>query len=175
MRNAAITLVNSEHFRDGNVDDRLRDAKWVEQFLARSNIPQPASRGQLVRLRELRALLRRITEQLAAQQSISDRTLDALNGFLEPVTVRDRIVRTETGGFTHNRDFTGHVTPTAVIARDFLRLLVEGDWRRLKICANDACRWAFYDESRNRIRIWCDSTRCGNVMKVRRFRERNRT
>jgi iron complex outermembrane recepter protein len=31
-----------------------------------------------------------------------------------------------------------------------------------------------YDESRNRIRIWCDSSECGNVMKVRRFRERQR-
>ena len=32
---------------------------------------------------------------------------------------------------------------------------LESEWPRLKICASDECRWAFYDSSRNRSGTWC--------------------
>ena len=38
---------------------------------------------------------------------------------------------------------------------------------RLKVCRNDACRWAFYDPSRNRSGVWCTMAICGNRMKGR--------
>ena len=50
----------------------------------------------------------------------------------------------------------------------------DGTWRRLKVCPADDCRWAFYDESRNRSATWCDMKVCGNRAKVRGFRERTR-
>ena len=50
----------------------------------------------------------------------------------------------------------------------------DGTWRRLKVCPADDCRWAFYDESRNRSATWCDMRVCGNRAKVRGFRERTR-
>lgn len=175
MHNAAIKLINSEHWRDGNMDDKLRDEQWVARFLAESNIPRPASRNELPRMHELRALLRKIAEQLAAKQTLSERALAQLNSFLEPLTLQDSVVHSEDGNFTRKSVVASQPSPAAAIAREFLKLLVDEDWRRLKICANDSCRWVFYDESRNRIRIWCDSARCGNVMKVRRFRARNRS
>ncbi len=51
----------------------------------------------------------------------------------------------------------------------------DGTWKRLKVCAAETCRWAFYDESRNRSGAWCDMRVCGNRAKVRGFRERTRT
>jgi predicted RNA-binding Zn ribbon-like protein len=51
----------------------------------------------------------------------------------------------------------------------------DGTWQRLKICPADDCRWAFYDESRNRSATWCDMKVCGNRAKVRGFRERTRS
>ena len=45
---------------------------------------------------------------------------------------------------------------------------------RLRICANDDCRWAFEDTSRAGRRRWCDMTSCGNVAKARRYRARHR-
>jgi predicted RNA-binding Zn ribbon-like protein len=51
----------------------------------------------------------------------------------------------------------------------------DGTWKRLKICPADDCRWAFYDESRNRSATWCDMKVCGNRAKVRGFRERTRS
>jgi predicted RNA-binding Zn ribbon-like protein len=174
MHNAAIELINSEHMREGLVQDGLNDEEWRERFFARWAIQRPVSYRQLARLRELRTLLRRIVEQITAEQAVADRSLEKLNSFLEPLPIRDRVVRSAAGGLARQSVVTGHVAPSAVVALDFLRLLTDGDWRRLRVCANDTCRWAFYDESRNRIRLWCDSTLCGNVMKVRRFRERNR-
>ena len=43
-----------------------------------------------------------------------------------------------------------------------------GSWPRLKVCARDTCRWAFYDSSRNQVRRWCSMAGCGNHIKMRR-------
>jgi len=53
--------------------------------------------------------------------------------------------------------------------------IADGTWKRLKVCPADDCRWAFYDESRNRSATWCDMKVCGNRAKVRGFRERTRS
>jgi predicted RNA-binding Zn ribbon-like protein len=44
----------------------------------------------------------------------------------------------------------------------------DGTWPRLKVCARDTCRWAFYDASRNQVRRWCSMAGCGNYIKMRR-------
>lgn len=41
-------------------------------------------------------------------------------------------------------------------------------WHRLKVCARDTCRWAFYDASRNQTRRWCSMAGCGNYVKMKR-------
>lgn len=58
-----------------------------------------------------------------------------------------------------------------VIVRDAQR---DASWDRLKACGNEACRWAFYDRSRNRGGSWCTMATCGNRLKNRDFRARNR-
>ncbi|MEH1099613.1 CGNR zinc finger domain-containing protein [Micromonospora sp. CPCC 205561] len=44
----------------------------------------------------------------------------------------------------------------------------EQSWARLKACARDTCRWAYYDASRNQARRWCSMAGCGNYVKMRR-------
>lgn len=51
-------------------------------------------------------------------------------------------------------------------ARSAMKLTAEGEASRLRICK--ACGWLFYDRSRNKKRIWCDMTVCGNREKARR-------
>lgn len=51
----------------------------------------------------------------------------------------------------------------------------DGTWTHLKACANDDCLWAFYDRSRNHGGTWCDMATCGNKLKNRDFRARQRT
>lgn len=52
--------------------------------------------------------------------------------------------------------------------------VADGSWVRLKVCRNDACRWAYWDGSRNRSGVWCTMAVCGNRMKGRTFRQRAR-
>jgi predicted RNA-binding Zn ribbon-like protein len=50
--------------------------------------------------------------------------------------------------------------------------LLTDDLSRLRQCGGEECGWFFLDTSRNRSRHWCDMKDCGNLAKVRRFRER---
>jgi predicted RNA-binding Zn ribbon-like protein len=52
---------------------------------------------------------------------------------------------------------------------------ISGRWSRLKICAAPDCQWVFVDHSRNRLQRWCATRICGNRMKTRNYRERQRT
>jgi len=47
-----------------------------------------------------------------------------------------------------------------------LRLLSETEKKRIRICGN--CGWLFIDRSKNRSRIWCDMSVCGNRVKAAR-------
>jgi predicted RNA-binding Zn ribbon-like protein len=60
-----------------------------------------------------------------------------------------------------------------VLAATFLAM-ADGSWTRLKACRNHGCRWAFYDESRNRSARWCSMQLCGNRTKTRSYRARHR-
>lgn len=51
--------------------------------------------------------------------------------------------------------------------------MLDGSWRRLKTCRN--CRWAFFDESKNRSARWCSMRLCGNRLKTRAYRRRLRS
>ena len=51
--------------------------------------------------------------------------------------------------------------------------MLDGSWKRLKACRN--CRWAFFDESKNRSAHWCSMSLCGNRLKTRAYRSRNRS
>src|SRR5580704_18041298 len=43
-------------------------------------------------------------------------------------------------------------------------------WERLKVCRSDACRWAFYDRSKNGRSCWCSMRVCGSREKARNYR-----
>jgi predicted RNA-binding Zn ribbon-like protein len=51
--------------------------------------------------------------------------------------------------------------------------MLDGSWERLKACRN--CRWAFFDESKNRSAHWCSMSLCGNRLKTRAYRRRRRS
>lgn len=67
------------------------------------------------------------------------------------------------------------VTTTAVgaVLAAATRLAVLDEWDRVKICPAEDCRWAFYDQSRNRSRTWCSMRVCGNREKARSWRRRS--
>jgi predicted RNA-binding Zn ribbon-like protein len=52
---------------------------------------------------------------------------------------------------------------------------VDGATRRLRVCRNPACRWVFYDHSRNGAARWCSMKVCGARAKAREYRRRRST
>jgi predicted RNA-binding Zn ribbon-like protein len=60
------------------------------------------------------------------------------------------------------------------LALDAVELFTGDRLSRLKQCPGEECGWLFLDTSRNGSRQWCDMRDCGNVAKVRRFRQRLR-
>ena len=51
-------------------------------------------------------------------------------------------------------------------------MLTADDLARLRECPGEDCGWLFLDISKNSRRQWCDMQTCGNLAKVRRFRQR---
>ncbi len=51
---------------------------------------------------------------------------------------------------------------------------IAGLWPRFKTCANEECRAAFYDLSKNRAGKWCSMQRCGNRLNARLYQRRRR-
>jgi predicted RNA-binding Zn ribbon-like protein len=174
----ALDLVNSEEWYGlGPLRDRLEDPAWLDRFLAHHGLaaagqPTPAARARLFRLR---ALLRDLIMALAAGKAPKAAELDELNAFASARPAASRLVR-EGGAFRLEAvpEKTDWPWVLGEIALSLSRLLAEGDPRRLKVCDNGDCGWAFYDESKNRSRRWCSAADCGNLIKVRRFRERQR-
>ena len=54
-------------------------------------------------------------------------------------------------------------------------LLTSAKLEQLRRCGNSTCYWLFIDETRNHSRRWCEMASCGNVVKVRRHREKARS
>ncbi|KAA2255372.1 CGNR zinc finger domain-containing protein [Solihabitans fulvus] len=62
----------------------------------------------------------------------------------------------------------------AVLAVAWSEVVVTGQARRLKRCADETCGWVFWDVSRNHSRRWCTMRVCGNRAKSRSYSARQR-
>lgn len=172
-----LDLVNSEQWDGlGRRSDHLADAAWVVAFLERWGWANtvggdPAPQRELERLR---ALLRGIVEALTAGGAVPRDGLDELNGVLG-VTVRRRLEAGDQGlAVAAVPSALGWPWVMAEIVASLGVLGEEGGVRRLKVCPNPGCRWAFYDRSHGNSRRWCRDLTCGNRDRVRRFRQRQR-
>ncbi len=179
MESPCLDLLNSDwhdHRGTGRTEDRLRHPAWVRDFVARWGFADAGRPGpdDVEALAALRSLVRRMVDRLQAGRDPSDRDLAALDRVLARAPEVIHLARTTDGYRLEpaplRRDWDWVL---ARIARSFADLLAGGDPGRIKVCENPDCGWVFYDESKNRTRRWCEDV-CGNLMKVRRFRERQK-
>jgi len=171
---AALEFVNSLT-PEGH--DLLRDRRWTAEALRRWNLPpHTPSAQELDELDGLRVFLRDLAGTVSAGSPLTRSQLAALNDVIGSAPVRAQVLP-EDGGYVVE------MTPVAEawiqlavrqLAGSFVSALRQSRPPRLRLCANDACRRAFYDESKNRTRRWCDPNTCGNRARVRRHRARAR-
>jgi len=169
---AWLDLVNSQE-RDGfgRLTDHLRNPHWLANFLRHfhltDSLPQSVPFRALAGLREF---LRGVVENLAAGRSLSASDLRTLNAALM-VPARQKLFQRQNGFRTDLFPVrSGWPWILSRIAASLADTLTRYDGERVKTCANDGCRWAYYDVTKGSTRRWCNDRTCGNRDRVRRAR-----
>ena len=163
-------FVNTRDLESGK--DRLADAASVNEWLAETGLPGTArSVGDAQLLRAVREALRAV---LWANNG-GDLDAAAVKSLRAAAKMAPLRVGFDDAGAAALEPIAGGVKATiGRLLAELERAQAEGTWHRLKACADEDCRWAFHDQSRNRSRTWCDMAVCGNRAKARSYRARGR-
>ena len=126
----------------------------------------------LERVRAVRAALRDVAHAVSHGRPAEADSLSEVN---RAIAARERIelVRSPDGvsvGHSHVGDPLDDAL--ARLADPLVHEIGAGRADRIRVCANDTCRWVFFDESRGGQRRWCDMASCGNRAKAARHRAR---
>lgn len=136
--------------------------------------PEEAAQ-RLARFDDLRLLLHRLSAELAAEGNPSPDSVTELNHVLRE-GLHYHQLRREPDGTRYAVSQVGDRLDQAraAIASSFAHFVADDAPDRLRVCANDACRWIFIDRSPTGRRRWCDMRTCGNQAKAARHRARAR-
>ena len=173
-----IDFVNSLYkiHSTGRYEDRLPWPAWREAFAERHGLDlEPEPEPPLEHLAREREQLRRMLESWASGGRLEPRDLDRLDGLVAAAPGR-RTIRAVAGTPAvrfepARRDWTWVL---AEVAASATALMAAAEPARLKVCGNPDCTWLFYDQSHNSSRRWCDVRACGNLVRVREYRARQR-
>ena len=151
---------------------RARGRHWLSEagLLAPG---EKITRADLDRLRRVREALRELVavgQGSGVKPSATDAR--AINDVLTGATIELRFTALgpeliPVGGSAVDR-VLGSLT--GIVAR----AMIDGSWRRLKVCPGPHCGWVFYDHSRNGSGRWCSMNVCGGREKARAHYRRRR-
>jgi len=166
-------LVNTVELPTG--PDRLADPADARPWLTDNELLAPdvgLDDADLLLLRDVREALRALLMRNSGGPSPTEAELAPLRAVAAGGTARaefdaNGLVRLVPAGDS----VAERLVDLVLVMRD---AQLDGSWARLKVCANDECRWAFYDRSRNHGGTWCEMSACGNKLKNREFRARRR-
>lgn len=169
-----IDLVNSEEWDGfGKLSDRLDEPAWRDAFLRHWRFhPGSGEKTPLPALRSMRRLLRGIAQSLAAGRTPGAKEIAQLNAAMS-VPGREQLILHQNGcrtEFQPVRSGSDWVWILSRIAASAANAIVAGAAGRVRICANDDCRWAFRDPTKAGTKRWCSDRTCGNRDRVRRAR-----
>lgn len=133
-----------------------------------------AGQATLDRVRQVREAFRDLIEAAAERRTPSEDAIRIVNGLLASRQVP--MLEPEPDGvrLSHRHVANPIDEALAVLAEPIVERIAEERSDRFRICANDMCRYAFFDESRAGRRRWCDMASCGNRAKAARHRARQK-
>jgi predicted RNA-binding Zn ribbon-like protein len=171
-----VDFVNTLHWYEGAPIELIGSKSDFAAWLAERGLPATDLKGSLPEVHRFREHLRGLTEALASRRALPPADLDALESALSGPTGTLRLV--EPGSAESHLGFAIDADATSVfnfqIALSIALFLRSPQRKRLKLCANSGCGFAFVDTSINATRRWCFMRYCGNRVKVRAFRGRQR-
>jgi predicted RNA-binding Zn ribbon-like protein len=182
----AFDFLNTLELEDGALVERLTSLDTAARWLADAAVvpdatpilalgrTAPARDAALQRIIGTRTALRDVAHAVAHEVAPPAEAIAEVNRALG---ARERIqLVAAADGVRLGHSHVGDPIDDALarIAEPIVREIGDGHDDRIRICANDTCRWIFFDESRAGRRRWCDMATCGNRAKARRHRERVR-
>jgi len=176
---ASLDFVNTLELEDGLPVDHLTDPTtalaWLtEHGLLHAGAARPAATAALERIRDVRGALRAVVDAIAEDRPADAEALATVNDALARRDSVELVPAPDGARVTHRHVGDPIDAALARLADPLVDVVASGDPERLRICANETCRWAFYDTSRTGRRRWCDMASCGNRAKAARHRARMR-
>jgi predicted RNA-binding Zn ribbon-like protein len=175
-----LDFANTVELTGGRPRDLVPDSASLRAWLSeRSLVSRRTSRSdverQLTAFRELREVVRTVTARLASGRTPGVTHVRALNRVMrDGVHYHELRPASEGASFTVTQVGDELDQARSAIAGSLAHYIADHDLRRLRVCANDGCRWLFLDRSPAGRRRWCDMRTCGNRAKVARHRARAR-
>ncbi|WP_339033743.1 CGNR zinc finger domain-containing protein [Bradyrhizobium symbiodeficiens] len=166
-----FTHFGVEHPESDALGDPKDLADWMRErgLGAKGGHVTPAMFETALRMREaLRAYLQCEPSERLRNKSVLGTLNDALASF--PLRVEAHACRGAMLSAAREDALAG----LSAIAIELHDATLLGTLDRLKMCASEECRRVFFDRSKPSTRRWCMSTLCGNRMKTRAYRERQR-
>jgi predicted RNA-binding Zn ribbon-like protein len=162
-------FVNSLDYPAG--PDELATPAATTAWLERHGLaPGKVSDSDCEALRHLRERLRDVLEAHTGR-SVSEQAASELAAALSSAPLR---VTPAGDGWTLAATGEGRAALVGALSTAIVEATVAGTWPRLKVCASDTCRFAFYDHSKNGSGAWCSMRVCGCRAKARAYRQRRR-
>lgn len=165
-----------------NYEDLVDWAKTIgilNEATARNLVYLSGQKGKVVngvfkRAMKLRESLYRIFINVIKNRKPLKEDIEVLNNECSTAREQQRLV------YTSGKFFWNYELPDAYdnmiwqVALSGSELLLSDNLKRVKQCPGTNCGWLFLDASKNSSRQWCDMKDCGNVAKVRRYREKRK-
>jgi predicted RNA-binding Zn ribbon-like protein len=182
---AFLDLVNSVEFDDGLTREHLPSASDAAEFLVRRGLAHRealeaaldgdrSAERRMTRLRAVRAAAREVWDALVEHRAADPSALDQLNDALRHRPLVELTLGADGCGVGHRHVGDPWDEALARVLEPFVAQVSGDGTDRFRVCANDGCRWVFYDESRAARRRWCDMSSCGNRAKAARHRARKK-
>jgi predicted RNA-binding Zn ribbon-like protein len=178
--NSALDFLNTQWPTAEGTEDFFETDEdvlsWLRQTgLAPVGIAEVRPSGSLVRAAHaLRSVIRILIESRKAGKSPD---LSDLNAFLaadqshtQLIWSKAKTIEMQTSRSTDTAEQL--LAPVAVKAGE---LLAKGDFGRVRRCDSETCVHWFYDLTRPGHRRWCSMATCGNRLKVKEYRRRQKS
>jgi predicted RNA-binding Zn ribbon-like protein len=152
----------------------LLHREMVEAELSQAAADDAARERKLNKVRMVRRALRELLDARVERRPADPAALRAVNRALRTHYVYELVPAPDGVSLDHRHEGDPIDGALARLAESIARELTQPESERLRVCANEECRWVFHDASPAGRRKWCDMGTCGNRAKVARHRARKR-
>jgi predicted RNA-binding Zn ribbon-like protein len=185
-----LDFVNTLEYEKGHPQDQFSDAlsavRWLREhellhqdmadaLAADVDADEEAASRLLQRVHKVRGALRELLDAAVDRRPPQEGALREVNRALRAPYIFELVPASDGVSLDHRHEGDPISGALARLSEVVARELTQADKDRLRICANDECRWVFRDNSPAGRRKWCDMSTCGNRAKAARHRQRQKT